>query len=640
MPSKERPSNTDRDLVPKIELKTFLRRFFISHTWKDTEITKDVQNWLEKDLHQDTIIDALDFVPGQNIPERMRQAEKLADHTLCVVSEHYFKSKWSTQEFNAAFKADKKGKKPNHLVILLTGNITNEELPDPARESFYIDLRGKTRAQAKEIFIRDMKALLRETRRPRTELEHDNQVLFAKFRKIENTTNQPAQLWPYILRNEMVDTVRSENMQFLEVLNEVETEEQARKLLNASGAKLVIWGAIGKTYVETNYTFASNDHVGFSLQGTKLKNKINEANRIVSLPNFKAHIQSAGNTGNILSILSGELNLSKNNYREATRIFTQLLNRLSINDFKDFAADTYQLRGLAYEMQGLPTKAIEDFTNAILLGRKTKLNYYCRGNAYFHQDQFTLAIADLDKTISLGMENSLIYGMRGISHFEEQSYENAAMDLTKAINLGMNDDPNIYFFRGRAYLETGRLKKAISDYSQAITLGLRNPVLYQDRGFAYFEEGQFIEAISDLNKTIEFAPKDAESYHMRGQSYLYLKKWPEALADFEKYTSLIRRVDPDITETISRLKNNIASNLFKEGVDFQKTNNLNQAIKKYSKAIELWPEFTIAYYSRARAFFDLNQREKAKKDINTALKIPQTPPEILALILDLKSRLE
>ena len=57
---------------------------------------------------------------------------------------------------------------------------------------------------------------------------------------------------------------------------------------------------------------------------------------------------------------------------------------------------------------------------------------------------------------------------------------------------------------------------------------------------------------------------------------------------------------------------------YKRGVAHSKKGELKLAIKDYTKAIELKPNYAEAYYYRGGTFLRLGEQEKAKQDLATA----------------------
>lgn len=84
----------------------------------------------------------------------------------------------------------------------------------------------------------------------------------------------------------------------------------------------------------------------------------------------------------------------------------------------------------------------------------------------------------------------------------------------------------------------GKLKDAISYYTQAIALKPKSAELYFVRGRAYRQNDQLRESADDLTRAVTLKPGYAEAYNQRGIANVGLSKKQEALADFKKACDL------------------------------------------------------------------------------------------------------
>jgi len=92
--------------------------------------------------------------------------------------------------------------------------------------------------------------------------------------------------------------------------------------------------------------------------------------------------------------------------------------------------------------------------------------------------------------------------------------------------------------RGVEFNKQGRLKEAIGYYTRAVALKPSSPELYFVRGRAYLQNDQMQEAADDLSRAVKLKPGYAEAYNQRGVTYIGLGKQQEALADFNKACGL------------------------------------------------------------------------------------------------------
>ncbi|KKL71137.1 hypothetical protein LCGC14_2097910, partial [marine sediment metagenome] len=67
-----------------------------------------------------------------------------------------------------------------------------------------------------------------------------------------------------------------------------------------------------------------------------------------------------------------------------------------------------------------------------------------------------------------------------------------------------------------------------------------------------------------------------------------------------------------------------AENHFNQGVANYEAGNLEQALADYTKALELDPDFVLAYHNRGLAYANLGDLEQAIADYTKALELDQT----------------
>jgi hypothetical protein len=134
--------------------------FFVSYTSADRAWAEWVA-WQLEYAGYAVIVQAWDFVPGDNFVVRMRDALEQADRTLALVSAAYLASPYCTDEWTGAFLHDPDGR--NRLLQVRTEAC---ELPRLLRAQIYIDLAGLSRQQARARLLAEVK---RGRRKPSVE---------------------------------------------------------------------------------------------------------------------------------------------------------------------------------------------------------------------------------------------------------------------------------------------------------------------------------------------------------------------------------------------------------------------------------------------------------------------------------------
>ncbi|MDR0503768.1 MAG: tetratricopeptide repeat protein [Treponema sp.] len=176
-------------------------------------------------------------------------------------------------------------------------------------------------------------------------------------------------------------------------------------------------------------------------------------------------------------------------------------------------------------------------------------------------------------------------------------------DYGKAIEINSElikmfpEKSRYYSDRGRDYFHNGQYKEAIADYNKAIELEPDNDWNYEGRAMVYMENKQYDEAFADYTKMIEMHPEIPNKYRNRAAAYSSAGQYDKAIADFSKGLEL--------TE------------------DFFKNPAIDEYGEKYFESgnSKYYP-LPLYYYlnSRAYAYKELGQFEKAIADINNALE--------------------
>jgi tetratricopeptide (TPR) repeat protein len=131
------------------------------------------------------------------------------------------------------------------------------------------------------------------------------------------------------------------------------------------------------------------------------------------------------------------------------------------------------------------------------------------------------------------------------------------------------------------------------------------------------KDGDYEQAIAEFNKILKLDPKNVHALNNLGVAYFKLNKLDKAIS---YYT---RAIDSGVAN---------ATTYFFRGIIFGRHRGEHaKAVKDYSKAVQLQPNFTKAYLNRASAYSSLKEYDKAVADYNKVVKIrPSTEKMILA----------
>ena len=349
----------------------------------------------------------------------------------------------------------------------------------------------------------------------------------------------------------------------------------------------------------------------------------------------------------------GKFDLAIENYKKAIELksnYSVAYNKLGnvYNDKEDFtkALNNYNIaialdptspyayngRGTVYRAKREHDKAIKDYIKAIKLDPDYVTPYNSLGKVYREKGEFDLAIENYNKAIELKPDYALLYNNRGVAYRRKGEVDRAIKDFTEAIKLSP-DFVWPYSNRGNAYKDKGEFDRALEEHSKAIEINPNYSDAYLNRGNVYFLKGDFERAIEDYSKAIETKKDDKEddvdAYCNRGEAYLHLKEWVKAKADLEtakdmgadistSFHNTYESVEDFEQKTGIQLPENIAALLTPQSVKaynnrgnaYTQKSDFDNAIKDYTKAIELNSELSQPYYNRGVARIRLKEWEK------------------------------
>jgi len=158
-------------------------------------------------------------------------------------------------------------------------------------------------------------------------------------------------------------------------------------------------------------------------------------------------------------------------------------------------------------------------------------------------------------------------------------------------------------------------------------------MIYKIRGTHYYAKMNYEKAIADLTQAIAYNPSFADAYFWRGNTYLTENRYEAALADYDRALGL----KPEFTGVYISRGDHFAAMGSKDNFNpATKTQSLSEyahAISDYTRALELKPELGLTvglYWSRARAFEGMDQKDLAISDYRAALKLAPGDPNMEA----------
>jgi tetratricopeptide (TPR) repeat protein len=250
-------------------------------------------------------------------------------------------------------------------------------------------------------------------------------------------------------------------------------------------------------------------------------------------------------------------------------------------------------------------------------------------------ENYQVALSSLDRHIETYPQDPNGYCYRGICYERLEQLPQALADLDRAISLQLNQ-PVFHHARGRTRQKLGDLPGALADFNLTIE---RKPqaAVYDDRSEVRRCLGDNLEALQDCNRAIELNPKSIGTYFRRGLIHTELSDLELALADYSTTIDLdpehvnayiqrswiyfrrkdYRRAKQDC-QSVKAFNKSCFWAYYMLGVVDTLSGLKHNAIKNFSKAIEISPNYVSARYHRGIVYHELGDIPSAMADFEQA----------------------
>lgn len=302
--------------------------------------------------------------------------------------------------------------------------------------------------------------------------------------------------------------------------------------------------------------------------------------------------------------------LQRNQIDRAVQLLTEALADPGVPN--DRRAALYNDRGVAYAKLNQTRQAIDDFNRSVQLFPESSSVYNNRGALLLALGLMQEAVKDFERALLLAPGYAAAYSNRAHALIKLGDSEGAARDFSHAARLAPQS-PAPLAGRGRLHLAQNRPHAALRDFSRAIAKDAKFAAGYKARAEAKIALERFDEAVEDLSRAVAFEPQNIEIYVQRGYCYLAARNASGAIKDFQRATEL----DGKSTAALEGL-----------ALAHAKAEAYDDALNHLGRAIELDPRSAQAYAYRAVVYKWLGQPELGEKDIERAMKLEPTRPEV------------
>ncbi|MGI0479191.1 tetratricopeptide repeat protein [Geminocystis sp. CENA526] len=153
-------------------------------------------------------------------------------------------------------------------------------------------------------------------------------------------------------------------------------------------------------------------------------------------------------------------------------------------------------------------------------------------------------------------------------------------------------NPAVWSNRGNARVSQNKLKEAIEDYNQSITLAPDAPDPYLNRGTAYEGLKQYHSAIKDYQKVLELDPEDAMAYNNLGNANAGLENWETALEYYHKAF--------DLAPNFAFASANESLVLYQLGKKDQALTKMRNLVRKYPMFADMRAALTAVLWEKGK----------------------------------------
>lgn len=228
---------------------------------------------------------------------------------------------------------------------------------------------------------------------------------------------------------------------------------------------------------------------------------------------------------------------------------------------------------------------------------------YAKAEQYYATGKYGVALAFYTKAIEADANFWDAYYGRAIVAALQDKWDNAILDLNIFLKTRI-DNGNAYVLRGRMYYFKEQYDIAISDYDMAVELGVNDAEVYFFRGVSKHCLRKWDEAIKDYSKAIALNPKYDEAYYWRARAYAGAGKGGQVS-------------NADYTMAISLRK--LPSYYAMRALNYYDSQQKDKAMKDVDMAIKLDPTNPVGYFARAAIYNSEKKFRLALKEADAAI---------------------
>ena len=333
-------------------------------------------------------------------------------------------------------------------------------------------------------------------------------------------------------------------------------------------------------------------------------------------------------------------------YGKALSAIDNALKKLPKKD-KEWRSLTFASRAEVYTAMGDTIKALQDLSQAIQTNPSNARFYNSRAQLYYEQKNYALADADYQKMINLDQGDVMGYMGIGRNANAQERWNDAINQFDFVIKLAP-DYSSGYSFRADAYIGKKMWKEATDDIIKALDIDGDNKAFYlmqtlpkeasdllksklkiqmtkqsTNRYWPYCL-AVLANSNNDYDESISYYKKantlDANSLFLENIAKCYVSK--EDYINALDYAERALSMSPEDYDVID-LKADILSRL----------GRYKECLFERDRYVAQYPEYPVAYLSRADDLLSARRFNEAIEDYNTAIVLAPTLAEYPYLLM-------
>jgi tetratricopeptide (TPR) repeat protein len=232
-------------------------------------------------------------------------------------------------------------------------------------------------------------------------------------------------------------------------------------------------------------------------------------------------------------------------------------------------------------------------------------------------DDWEKALETLDEALNRDPFFAGAYELKARILTEQGDYVEAQAAAEEAARLEPQSQ-NVQVLFANIKFQTKSYGAAIDTYSKVLSLNPTNVEALLNRGRAHLKLGRLEEAYFDAVDAIEIVPDRPEAYRIKGEAEFRARQFRNAI---NTYGTLIQKLEDGggTAQSIATAYSNRGQARFNLG-------NMDAAITDLNQAIQIDPDFAVAYRTRGMAYGRKEQRDPACRDFSRALELGLNDP--------------